>query len=144
MIKEYLIYILLIDNRAIYQFKREHLILISSIIYLKYYKLFKGQIYIYLIKYLSNIQLNKDLSISYSSKCLVNKREQVLVLLRDTIKPIIVNIKAQSFTQLRDKEYQRGKRGAIKSNKTLIKVIKQVFFDNKELFNSYLIEQAIT
>jgi hypothetical protein len=67
----------------------------------------------------------------------------VLVLLSKAIKLIVVYTKAQPTIRLSYKEYGRGEGGATRHNKALIQVVKQVFFNRKELLNSHLIERAI-
>ena len=67
----------------------------------------------------------------------------MLVLLSKAIKLIVVYTKAQPTIRLSHKEHGRGKGGAARHNKALIQVVKQVFFDRKELLSSHLVERAI-
>jgi hypothetical protein len=46
----------------------------------------------------------------------------VLVFLCEAVKLIIVYTKAQAAVRLSDKEHRRGKRRAVKHNKTFVKV----------------------
>jgi hypothetical protein len=74
------------------------------------------------VKSLTNINLYKDLSVIDLGERFVNQRKQVLVLLCEAIKLIIVYIKAQAAVRLSDKEHRKGKEKAVKHNKAFVKV----------------------
>jgi hypothetical protein len=74
------------------------------------------------VKSLTNVKLNKDLSVSDLDERFVDQEKQVLVFLCEAIKLIIVYTKAQAAIRLSDKEHKRDKEKAVKHNKAFVKV----------------------
>jgi hypothetical protein len=95
------------------------------------------------VKSLANIELCKDLSISDLGERFIDQGEGVLVFLGKAIELAIIYTEVQTAVRLGDKEHRRDERGAAWNNKPLVKVLKEVFFDYKELLSGYPVERAI-
>ena len=126
VVKEYIVYILLVRSQSVSQSKRKYLIFIRSIISLKCSKILRPRVYPNLVEGLADIKLYKDLSSTYLGQSLIKQGQQIAVLTGYIIQLIVVNIETESSIQLFSKENRRVKRGLTRLNKALIQVINKV------------------
>ena len=130
VIKQYIIYILLIYRQAISKSKQQNLIFIYSKLSLESGQFFRVQVYTDTVESLSDIKLSKQLSTSNLGQGFINQRQQVPVLLCKEVKLPKVNTEAEGPVQLLSKEDQRRKQGLARLNKTLVQILNQVLLNN--------------
>ena len=106
VVKEYIIYILLVYSWSVSQSKRKYLAFIHSVMGLKYNKVFRFRVYPNLVEGLIDIKLYKDLSLIYLGQCLLKQQQQISVFIGHVVQFTIVNIETQSSVQLFNKENQ--------------------------------------
>ena len=113
-------------SQCISQPKRHYKVLKISIVSPKSCLLLVSFTNSYIIIYILKIQLYKYLSSLEPIKGLINKRKQILILNRDFIKAIIINIKLQPTILLRNKEDRRSYRAYTRPYLTFTKRITQI------------------
>ena len=130
VIKQYIIYILLIYRQAISKSKQQNLVFIYSKLSLESGQFFRVQVYIDIVESLLDIKLSKQLSTSNLGQSFINQQQQVLVLLYKEVKLSKVNIEVEGPIQLLSKEDQHCKQGLARLNKTLVQILNQVLLNN--------------
>ena len=142
VIKQYIIYILLVYRQAISKSKQQNLIFIYSKLSLESGQFFRVQVYIDIVESLLDIKLSKHFSISNLGQGFINQRQQVLVLLYKEVKFPKVNIEVEGPVQLLSKKDQRRKQGLARLNKTLVQILNQVLLNNFKFLSRYIIQQV--
>ena len=71
VVEEYIIYITLVSSKVVCKSKWNYLVLVTTISSLEYSKVFQSQVYVYIVKYLANVELGKDLCLTNTSQSLV-------------------------------------------------------------------------
>ena len=130
VIKQYIIYILLICRQAISKPKWQNLVFVCSKLSLESGQLLRVQVYVDVVESLPNIKLSEQLSMSNLGQGFINQWQWVLVLLYKEVKLPKVNIEAEGPVQLLSKEDQCYKQGLARLNKTLVQILNQVLLNN--------------
>ena len=130
VVKEYIVYILLVRSRSVSQSKGEYFIFIRSVLSLKYSKIYRSRVYPNLVEGLADIKLYKYFSSIYLGQCLIKQGQQITVFVGQIIKLIVVNIEAKSSIWLFYKENRGGKQGLTRLNKPLYQVVHNILLNS--------------
>ena len=126
VVKEYIIYILLVYGGSVGQSKRKYFIFIYSVTGPKYSKVLRFRVYPNSVEGLADIKLYKDLSLTYLGSRFLKQRQRILVFMGHIIQFMVVNIETQYSIWLFNKENWGSKGGLAQCYKALIQVINKI------------------